>query len=1105
MNLGEIYTKFRLDTGDFTAKISDVTGGLKNVETTAKASTQPINTLGSSIQSMALKAAAALGLYKLVDGIKSTIVESTMLSARVETLGVVMATVGKNVGLNAQQMENYAKNVAAMGITTQVSRETVIRMVQAQMDLTNATKLARIAQDAAVIGNTNSSDALQKMIYGIQTGQVEVLKTIGINVIFETSYKKLGAQLGKNAEDLTELEKVQARTNVVMEAGGRIAGTYESAMGTVGKQLNTLPRYIEEVKVKFGELFKPALGEIVTGITEAFKKLGDWFADPQNQAHIEAWKGRFKYLGEAIGGASVATSDLIMWLGKLGSTEGISEKQNKLSEEFIKNQKEINAFTEVRNTQWEKFKKDLLFVSDYMGAAIPITKELLGYDDQRLDRLKQRNAEILKEFKNLGLVGQLEREGVAWEAFAAGGEYPGEQRFDAPGVAKDSEKILKLREQLTADILKLQDKEFGAFAAMYAEREKTASKDAESIKLLNEWAALESEKIWKEINNKIFKSYENLLEQEGDAWNAFSVESSEQYKERNDALLQDDIKLLDAMYKNEMGLIEKEGDAWEALYVETAEQSKERLDNEKKLSIERITLEAGLYADLKGYGNEYYEAQKKLIAQRIKDLKQAGVDEKAILAMSIEENFKADQKKLLDSENFWDGIRAGYNQDIKDQKKWGEQGDAIWKDFTTRRKQFSNEFVDNFIAGQNLMLSIQEAAGNMAVGLAGDISKRMWAAAIEKIIGMIGAHIGGGAALVAWQGANKGGVAGALAEIGIFLGSGVAAMLAGRAMAQQFRAEGGWVGAHPNGGWVREGSGNKDDVFLGYTPGVRHWGMGGEFVVNKESSQKHAPLLEAINRDRAWDEGGSVGIDKDAWKPVSQSLGIGCGASFLHGFLTKGGFWGGITEAIAFNATAIPSMFAGKYLSNQFKADGGWMDVGHGWGSFFSSLVSPFHGVTSALSSAFNATIGNLPGLGQYIPNPFVLGQIMTDPKEAERVLREMIQQPYEQVAKDIMTPGKYYSDPIDVVTNNIKNLGHVWETFTGATLPGFRAGIDYVPQTGPAMLHQGERVISREDNVRGGQPLHITLELNGRVLSEYIYNETKRGNKMIHSRGLAG
>ncbi len=1089
MNLGEIYTKFRLDTGDFTANISNVTSGLKNVETTAKASTQPINTLGSSIQSMALKAAAALGLYKLVDGIKSTIVESTMLSARVETLGVVMATVGKNVGLNAVQMENYAKNVAAMGITTQVSRETVIRMVQAQMDLTDATKLARIAQDAAVIGNTNSSDALQKMIYGIQVAEVQVLKTIGLNVNFENSYKKFGAQINKNAEDLNELDKIQARTNAVMEAGSRIAGTYEAAMGTVGKQINTLPRFIEEAKLKFGELFKPALIVIVSELTKGLQDLNIFFEKANKSGDAKQWTETIKVYMQGAVGAGLALLDTVSAINKLMSKkepETAMEAQNRLSEEYLKNKKEILHFERLfaeEGTAW-------------YGKASIFGWDLYAQDRKRLEILKERNAAILVEFKAIGDIGKKE--------ITTNEEVIETAKAKYKTIVELTSAQRTLQTTLTADILKLKDKEFGAFAAEYAKREKIVGKDAEGIKLLNEWAALESEKIWKETNNKIFKSYENLLEMEGDAWNAFSVESFEQYKERNDALLQDDIKLLDAMYKNKMGLVEKEGDAWEALYVETAEQSKERLDNEKKLSIERITLEAGLYADLKGYGNEYYEAQKKLIAQRIKDLKQAGVDEKAILAWSIEENFKADQKKLLSSDNFFDGLKAGYRQNIKDQKTWAEEGEGLYKDYTNRKKQFSNEFVDNFIAGQNLMLSIQKAAGNMAVGLAGDISKKMWAAAIEKIIGMIGAHIGGGAALVAWQGANKGGVAGALAEIGIFLGSGVAAMLAGRAMAQKFKAEGGWVGAHPDGGWVREGSGNKDDVFLGYTPGTRHWGMGGEFVVNKESSQKHAPLLEAINRDRAWDEGGS--IDKDAWKPVSQGLGIGCGASFLHGFLTKGGFWGGISEAIAFNATAIPSMFAGKYLSNQFKADGGRIDVGHGWGDFLHTITSPFHAVTSALSSVFNATIGNLPGLGQYIPNPFVLGQIMTDPKEAERVLREMIQQPYEQVAKDIMTPGKYYSDPIDVVTNNIKNLGKVWETFTGAKLPGFRAGIDYVPQTGPAMLHQGERVISKEDNVKGGQlTINIPVILNGREIGKVIYDETKRGNKMIHSRGMAG
>jgi hypothetical protein len=197
-------------------------------------------------------------------------------------------------------------------------------------------------------------------------------------------------------------------------------------------------------------------------------------------------------------------------------------------------------------------------------------------------------------------------------------------------------------------------------------------------------------------------------------------------------------------------------------------------------------------------------------------------------------------------------------------------------------------------------------------------------------------------------------------------------------------------------------------------------------------------------------------------------------------------------------------MFAGKYLSNQFKADGGWMDVGHGWGSFFSSLISPFHGVTSALSSAFNATIGNIPGLGQYAPNPFRLGEIFTDPKEAERVLRNLIQGPYEQIAKDVMTPGKYWSDPINTVTSNITNLGKVWKEFTGAKLPFFHSGIDFVPQTGPAYLERGEKIVSREENMRERQlTINIPVILNGREIGKVIYDMTKSGNKMIHDRGI--
>ncbi len=45
----------------------------------------------------------------------------------------------------------------ALGITTQESSGIVTRFIQNQLSLADATKLARVAQDAAVIANQNSS------------------------------------------------------------------------------------------------------------------------------------------------------------------------------------------------------------------------------------------------------------------------------------------------------------------------------------------------------------------------------------------------------------------------------------------------------------------------------------------------------------------------------------------------------------------------------------------------------------------------------------------------------------------------------------------------------------------------------------------------------------------------------------------------------------------------------------------------------------------------------------------------------------------------------------------------------------------------------------
>jgi len=225
-------------------------------------------------------AMAAWGSWKLVQFAR----DAATLSARYETLGVVMGVVGNNAGYTSQQMENYARALQETGISMVESRNTLAIMAQAHIDLAKATDLAREAQDAAVVGNINSSEAFQRMIYGIQSGQTDVLRTIGINVNFEQSYAKLAVQIGKSTKELTENEKSTARMNAVLERGPALAGAYEASMGTAGKQLLSMKRYADDLQVVLGGLFSDAFRESVYAINQGLIDTKKWLQDNSEEA-----------------------------------------------------------------------------------------------------------------------------------------------------------------------------------------------------------------------------------------------------------------------------------------------------------------------------------------------------------------------------------------------------------------------------------------------------------------------------------------------------------------------------------------------------------------------------------------------------------------------------------------------------------------------------------------------------------------------------------------------------------------------------------------------------------------------------------------------------
>lgn len=251
------------ETSKLIAEMKKFEDGVKAAADAKAKATEKANQLTDAIKLLA----AGYALFKVADYIK----DSALLAARYETLGVVMEVIGRTAGYTKTQMLTATEAIAQQGITMTESRQSAIKLVQAHIDLKEATTLARIAQDAAVIGNINSSEAFDRLVNGIARGNVLILRNLGINVNLQSAYQQTADSLGKSTKELTENERVQARLNAVKELGIDINGTYIASMDTAGKQLKSMQRYTEDLKTVIGETFNEVLTVSVMGLTDGLK------------------------------------------------------------------------------------------------------------------------------------------------------------------------------------------------------------------------------------------------------------------------------------------------------------------------------------------------------------------------------------------------------------------------------------------------------------------------------------------------------------------------------------------------------------------------------------------------------------------------------------------------------------------------------------------------------------------------------------------------------------------------------------------------------------------------------------------------------------------
>ncbi|MGB9613905.1 MAG: phage tail protein, partial [Fervidobacterium sp.] len=281
MTVGELVVKLGADMSGLDKSLSD-----------AENKVQRSGTRIGSIFKTAIGTAIGFSLASFGKQILDFVKDITMTAGRTQALEYAMFAVADATGYGAKAATDAKNALKESNIAEQEAVKITTRLMQAQIDLSYATKLSKTAQDAAIIANMGSSEAAERLVEAIAKQRPELLDAFGFTKSLNSIMRDYAATTGKNISQLTEYDRRMAMLNYILQEGQKIAGAYDRAMSSPFKRWGSFTsRILPDFKSKLGEVMLPLFNLFVTGLSNAVKTLSTWIE--QNKTTIIAWGQTF--------------------------------------------------------------------------------------------------------------------------------------------------------------------------------------------------------------------------------------------------------------------------------------------------------------------------------------------------------------------------------------------------------------------------------------------------------------------------------------------------------------------------------------------------------------------------------------------------------------------------------------------------------------------------------------------------------------------------------------------------------------------------------------------------------------------------------------------
>jgi len=255
--------------------IKSVNANLSSIEATATKSAKTAATGIDGMTAAMVKGATAGNL--LADAIKSALawakswtVGAVEYAAHSNKILASAKALGQAHGYSAAQVQHWVEQVKQIGYHTQEATHTVNRLMIANMDLSKATGLAKLAKDAAAIENIDAGEAMEKLLLAIEGGVSRGLRSMGIFLDFEKEVQREELKLGRT---LNENEIQQVRYNAVMREGAKVSGAHAAASGEAEAQVKKFHREMVELREAIGQRFQENYKSMVGHLKDVAKWL----------------------------------------------------------------------------------------------------------------------------------------------------------------------------------------------------------------------------------------------------------------------------------------------------------------------------------------------------------------------------------------------------------------------------------------------------------------------------------------------------------------------------------------------------------------------------------------------------------------------------------------------------------------------------------------------------------------------------------------------------------------------------------------------------------------------------------------------------------------